>query len=154
MRQQTCIIQQIQVQAQFIRNSQVQVAHYETSLTSTFVLHRCSYFCNRRTINYLWYDMIWYDLIVDQFVTIYYQIKIINQTTNQIIYFAISIWKQVKFKKNVHAFWTQPKNFSWQQVLDGKQKYKYLQSMIKCSSSTSTNTKYNKSVWQRWKHIN
>jgi len=23
------------------------------------VLHRCSYFCNRRTINYLWYDMIW-----------------------------------------------------------------------------------------------
>ena len=26
----------------------------------TFVLHRCPYFCNRRTINYLWYDMIWY----------------------------------------------------------------------------------------------
>jgi len=25
----------------------------------TFVLHRCSYSCNRRTINYLWYD-IWY----------------------------------------------------------------------------------------------
>ena len=24
----------------------------------TFVLHRCSYFCNRCTVNYLWYDMI------------------------------------------------------------------------------------------------
>ena len=24
-----------------------------------FVRHRCSYFCNWRTINYLWYDMIW-----------------------------------------------------------------------------------------------
>jgi len=24
-------------------------------------LHWCSYFCNRCTINYLWYDMIWYD---------------------------------------------------------------------------------------------
>jgi len=23
----------------------------------TFVLHRCSYFCNRHTINYLWYDI-------------------------------------------------------------------------------------------------
>ena len=29
-----------------------------STLQCTFVLHRCSYFCNRRTINYLWYDMI------------------------------------------------------------------------------------------------
>ena len=34
----------------------------------TFVLHRCPYFCNRRTINYLWYDMIWYDMHVQFYV--------------------------------------------------------------------------------------
>jgi len=34
-------------------------------------------------------------LITNQFVT-YSQIKITNQTTNEIIYFATSIWKQVK----------------------------------------------------------
>ena len=54
----------------FSRNSQVQVAHYQTSLT----------------------------LITDQFFTVYNQIKITNQTTDEIIYFAMSIRKQVKLQ--------------------------------------------------------
>jgi len=41
-------------------------------------------------------------LITDQFVTVYCQSKLINQNTNEIIYIAVSVWKQDKKVKNTH----------------------------------------------------
>ena len=51
-------------------------------------------------------------LIADQFVTVYNHVQIINQITNEIIYFAMSIEKQVKecFFKNINAFLSPTKN--------------------------------------------
>ena len=88
-------------------------------------------------------------LITDQFVTVYNQVNFINQTSNEIACFAISslfVGRHCTNKCDNEQLSTVVNYLSWQQVLRRKYKYKYLKTVLKYSSSTSTSTKYNKSA--------